>query len=79
MSANGVDVTGYPLERARQLLAEAGIEVGEARRIGPVAEGCEGQRVFVVRQRTNEDGTAALVVAGEWKAPTEREVACEQR
>lgn len=73
MSAVCPDTTGYVLERARELLAGAGVTVVVEQRIGPSEDACEGTRSFVVRQRRLPDGEIALTVAGEWRSPLDRE------
>lgn len=72
MSEGRPDTTGYTLDRARALLEEAGVRVGDEVRVGPAPEQCEGGRSFVIRQRDRCGGTVELTVAGEWRCPTAR-------
>lgn len=73
MSSECPDTAGYVLGRARELLAEAGVSIVSEERIGPTEDVCEGERMFVVRQRRLADGGVALTVVGEWRSPLDRE------
>ncbi len=72
MTKRRPDTTGYTVERARALLAEAGVRIADEVRVGPAQEQCEGGRRFVIRQRDRDGGTVELTVAGEWRCPTAR-------
>ncbi|MGC9318918.1 MAG: hypothetical protein ACP5KN_12875 [Armatimonadota bacterium] len=74
MNGARTETTGYPLERALELLKEAGLEVEEIVRVGPVESDCEGSRVFVIREQPGGGRNVTLTIAGEWKTP--RGTAC---
>lgn len=68
MSVDLPDTTGYPLEKAREMLSAAGCEAIEVSRVGPSEEMSRGKRTMVIRQRARERGVE-LTVAAEWRTP----------
>ncbi len=69
MSGDLPDTTGYPLERARELLRAAGVEAVEVVRVGALDEPGLERRAMVVRQRSGADGAVELTAAAEWRTP----------
>ena len=74
MSVGRPDTTGHTLERAQELLREAGVGVSDVLRVGPTEEHCESVRRFVIRQREAGEDAVELTVAGEWRSPVAREL-----
>ncbi len=60
------DTTGYPLERALELLEEAGAGPVTVSWVGPPHS--EGDRAFVLRQRPGDEGPE-LTVSAVWRTP----------
>jgi len=71
MSAALPDTTGYPLIRARRMLAEAGSKAVEVSRVGPSEERSPGRRTMVIRQRSDGE-RVLLTVSAEWRTPMRR-------
>ena len=71
MSADLPSTAGYTLERARDLLAEAGCEAIEVTRVGPSEERSRGKRTMVIRQRARDDEGVELTVSPQWRTPIE--------
>lgn len=69
MSADLPDATGYPLERAREMLLASGCGAISLVRVGPAEEEGGGRRTMVVRQRCRGDGAVELTVAAQWRTP----------
>lgn len=69
MSAGPVDVTGYRLDRALELLSAQGVDVARTEQIG--FEDCKGEAVYVVRQRRVEGTAVALTTSGQWCVPSD--------
>lgn len=67
MSAEAPDTVGYPLEWARELLADAGCSI-EVSRVGPSQERSRCRRTMVIRQRS-DGGRVSLTVAAQWRTP----------
>ncbi|MGI5818206.1 MAG: hypothetical protein ACOX9R_08920 [Armatimonadota bacterium] len=69
MSAALPDTTGYPLEKAREMLAVAGCEVVEVSQVGRSGHPDLERRTMVIRQRPGDDTGVLLTVAAEWRTP----------
>ncbi|MFW5867327.1 MAG: PASTA domain-containing protein [Armatimonadota bacterium] len=69
MTADFPDVTGYPLEEAREMLSAAGVEAVEVARVGRPGHPVGERRTMVIRQRPGEDNGVELTVASEWRTP----------
>jgi len=73
MSTDLPDTTGYPLEKARELLQAAGVDAVDVVRVGTLDERAQDRRVMVIRQRSGDDGAVELTVASEWRTPMRQE------
>lgn len=72
MSAGPPDMTGYPLEEAREALSAAGCDGVELRWVGRKDASGE-RRAMVIRQRSTESGGVELTVATEWRIPMRKD------
>ena len=77
-SKRPLDTTGYSLERARQILRDAGLKIATVTRVGPAPSETEDSREIVIRQVVRQPGCVELVVSGLWAVAKRAETAGEQ-
>jgi len=77
-SERPLDTTGYSLERARQILQEAGLKIATVTRVGPAPTDTQDSREMVIRQIAREAGSVELVVSRAWAVAKRAETTGEQ-
>ena len=59
------ETVGYGLEEAMAMLADAGVDVSQVKRVGPAVTDANEQEL-VVRQKVDADGAVELTVSRRW-------------